>query len=88
MFVTPPTGLRTAASPMTNHARGPSSPAISRPRSNRTVQIHAHGRIVASAVRTGHGWTTLVDGRRCEAPTLDELLVRLGVLPTHRRGGR
>ncbi|HEY3501269.1 MAG TPA: hypothetical protein VGN37_00625 [Actinocatenispora sp.] len=49
------------------------------------VQIHHRGRIVASCVRHGRGWSAYVDGRQIEAVTLDALLVVLGVLPNHHR---
>jgi len=52
-----------------------------------TVQIYAHGRILASAVRHGHCWTLFLDGRKHQAPTLDAVLSMLGVLPDHHRTG-
>lgn len=53
-----------------------------------TVQIHAGGRLRASAVRTGTGWMSVVDGTTHQVRTLDELLAVLGVLPDHHRRPR
>lgn len=50
-----------------------------------TVQVHAHGRILASAIRNGRGWSVLVDGKQYQASTLDKVLELLRVLPHHRR---
>lgn len=48
-----------------------------------SVQVHARGRIVATAVRTGRGWSFLVGRHRYEAVSLDGVLVLLGRLPDH-----
>lgn len=48
-----------------------------------SVQVQAHGRIVATAVRTGRGWGFLVGRHRYEAVSLDGVLVLLGLLPDH-----
>jgi hypothetical protein len=53
--------------------------------SGQTVQVHAHGRILASAIRNGRGWSVLVDGEQYEASNLDRVLELLSLLPHHRR---
>jgi hypothetical protein len=49
------------------------------------VQVYARGRIVASAVRHGRGWTLMLGSQQHEAATLDGVLVLLGLLPDHHR---
>ena len=54
------------------------------------VNVHAHGRILASAIRHGRGWAVLFDGQRHDRTTFDGVLSLLGVLPpagTVSRGG-
>lgn len=53
-----------------------------------TVQIHARGRILGAAVRTGTGWMVNAGGEQFLAPTLDAALTALGVLPDHHRARR
>ncbi|MEV0843593.1 hypothetical protein AB0I55_29120 [Actinocatenispora sera] len=50
-----------------------------------TVQVYAQGRIVASAVRHGRGWTLMLDGQQHQAATLDGVLTLVGLLPDHHR---
>jgi hypothetical protein len=53
-----------------------------------TVQIHARGRILGAAVRTGTGWVINTGSRQLDVPTLDAALSALGVLPDHHRARR
>ena len=52
-----------------------------------SVQLYARGRIIAAALRNGRGWHAHVDGRTVEAHSLDQLLVKLGLLADHHAGG-
>lgn len=54
-------------------------------RMGQAVAIHAHGHLVATANRHGRCWSASVRSQPVEAVTLDELLVKLGVLPNHHR---
>jgi|GEM_PF-6614296 len=49
------------------------------------VRIHARGRILAVAVRSGAGWLVNTGPSQYEVGSLEEALLVLGVLPDHHR---
>lgn len=53
-----------------------------------SVYLYAHGRLVGTTVRDGHGWTVHVHGSAQHARDLDGILTLLALLPDHHAKSR